>query len=68
MLQTQRKQLKKEGDELMLDNRLFKAAELPSAGRDPAAFPGFVFGLREQEFLYLNTALVFSAKCFEIYW
>lgn len=56
MLQTQRKQIKK-GDELMLDNRLFKATDLPSAGRDPAVFPGFVSGLREQEFLYLNTAL-----------
>lgn len=29
----------------MPDNRLFKAAELPSAGRDPGAFPDFGFGL-----------------------
>ena len=41
-LQMQKKQLKKTGDELTPENRLLKVAELPSAGRDPAAFPNFV--------------------------
>lgn len=29
----------------MPDNGLFKVGELPNAGRDPGAFPAFVFGL-----------------------
>lgn len=49
-LRRQKNQLKKsnyknEGEALMPDNRLFKAAELPSAVTAPGAFPDFAFGL-----------------------
>lgn len=70
ILQMHRKQLKKAGDELVPDSRLFKATQFLLLGETQGLFLTLrpVWWLRGQRFLYLNPALVFSAKCFEIYW